>query len=99
MNANATLGAHNTLNSGVLIGHDTKTGDNCFFSGHCAVGSNIEIGEGVFVGLNSSMKNFLKIEDYSIVGMASNVVKDVPSRAVVFGNPAKPRPGLSKPIR
>jgi sugar O-acyltransferase (sialic acid O-acetyltransferase NeuD family) len=99
VNSNSMVGAHNTLNSGVLIGHDTVTSMSCFFSGHSTIGSNLKIGECVFVGLNSSLKNFTTIGDYSIVGMASNVVKDVPSGAVVVGNPARERDSLTKPIR
>jgi len=99
VNSNARIGTHNTLNSGVLIGHDSMTGGNCFLSGHCAVGSNISVGEGVFIGLNSSLKNFITVGDYSIVGMASNVVKNVPAGSVVYGNPAVDRLGLHNPIR
>ena len=65
-------------------------GDNNFIAGHSVIGSNLKIGNGNFFGLNSSSKNFINIDDYNIIGMAANLVKDVQSKQILIGNPAKP---------
>lgn len=89
INPGVRIGKFNTINSGALIGHDTQTGDYCFFAGHSCIGSNVKIHDGTFFGLNCSVNNFTEIGGYSIIGMASNIVKDVPDNVVAFGNPAK----------
>ena len=89
INSNVVIGNHVTINSGTLIGHDTIVGDNCFFAAHCAIGSNVLIGEGSFFALQSSVKNYTQNGSYIYVGMGSNVIKSVPDRAMVYGNPAK----------
>lgn len=90
INPNVKMGNFNTFNSNALVGHDTMMGDNNFIAGHCVIGSNLKIGNGNFFGLNSSIKNFIKIDDYNIIGMAANLVKDVASKQILIGNPAKP---------
>ena len=41
------------------------------------------------MGLNCCIRNFAKIGDYNLIGMAANVLKDVGSNSVLVGNPAK----------
>ena len=90
INPNVKMGNFNTFNSNSLVGHDSIIGDNNFIAGHCVIGSNLKIGNGNFFGLNSSSKNFIKINDYNIIGMAANLVKNVESKQILVGNPAKP---------
>jgi acetyltransferase-like isoleucine patch superfamily enzyme len=47
------------------------------------------IGERVWIGFNSIVMKGVTIGDASIVAAGSVVVRDVPSHAVVAGNPAK----------
>ena len=90
INPNVKMGNFNIFNSNSLVGHDSIIGDNNFIAGHCVIGSNLKIGNGNFFGLNSSSKNFIKINDYNIIGMAANLVKNVESKQILVGNPAKP---------
>lgn len=89
LNSNVKLGHFNTFHSGVHVGHDTKIQNSNFFAAQTVIGSELIIGNGNFFGLNSAIKNFVKIGDYNIAGMASNVVKNVNSKKVLIGNPAK----------
>jgi acetyltransferase-like isoleucine patch superfamily enzyme len=84
------MGNYNIIYSGSIIGHDTQIGNNNFFS-TVDVGSENVIGDGVFIGMNSTVRGFLNIGDYAFIGMGSNVVSNVYSHQVVFGNPAKPK--------
>jgi len=48
----------------------------------------IKIGKGVWIGFNTIILKGVTIGDYAVVGAGSVVVDDIPSRAVVAGNPA-----------
>lgn len=98
INPNVVLGNFNTIQSNVLIEHDNKIGNNNFITGHCAIGSNNTIGDGCFFGLNTSVNNYIDIGNYVFCGMASNVIKSVPDETMVYGNPAKPRERIIKPL-
>lgn len=89
INSNAVLGDFNTLQTNSLIGHDTVIGNNNFLAAHTVIGSGLHIGSGNFTGLNCSMRNFVRMGDYNLIGMATNVVKDVDDYNVLVGNPAK----------
>lgn len=49
----------------------------------------IEIGNNVFIGMNSILMPGVKVGDNVIVGAGSVVTKSIPSGLVVAGNPAK----------
>ncbi len=98
VNSNAKLGNFNTLQSNVLIGHDTWIGDSNIFTGHCVIGSNNKIGSGCFLGLNTSLNNYIEIGDYVFCGMASNVIKSVGDEVMVYGNPARKVERKIKPL-
>ena len=57
------------------------------------------MGNGNFIGVNSSLKNFITIGDDSIVGMCSNATKNIEIGQVVYGNPAKVMNKINNPIR
>lgn len=97
VNSNAVIGAYTIINSSCLIGHDVTLAESCFLGGHTVLGSNITVGEGSVFGLNCTVRNFLTIGKHAIVGMASNVLKNVSENAVVVGNPAQERSGLNNP--
>ncbi|MFC0876130.1 hypothetical protein ACE01N_06030 [Saccharicrinis sp. FJH2] len=98
INSNASIGNHCTIHSNSLIGHDTKIGDYNFFAAHSVIGSNNSFGNGSFIGLNSTFNNYLTIGDYCFIGMASNVIKSIPTGLKVLGNPAKPYNKQIKPL-
>lgn len=68
------------------IGHDCIIGDrvmmiNAFLCGFVEVGASTIIGPGVCV------RNRVKVGRNSVIGMGSNVVKDIPDNVVAYGNP------------
>lgn len=89
INPNAEIGKFCTIQSGVTIGHDARMGDYNFIATQAVI-ANLVMGNRNFIGINASTNNFITIGDDCFVGMASNVIKSIPSGVKVYGNPAKP---------
>lgn len=87
VNSNAILGNFNTFNSGCLVGHDTVIGNNNFSAAHTCIGSGLHIGDNNFFGLNCTLKNKIIVGNNTLVGQFSNVIKDLNSNVIAFGNP------------
>ena len=85
-----TIGNHVTITAGVtFITHD---GSGWLFrdeKGRRYFYAPIEIGNNVFIGVNSIILPGVKIESNVIVAAGSVVTKSVPSNSIVAGVPAK----------
>ncbi|MCD4735158.1 MAG: sialic acid O-acetyltransferase [Bacteroidales bacterium] len=97
VNPNAVIGKFCTIQSQVTVGHDSVMGDYNFIATQSTIG-NLVMGNRNFIGINVSTNNFITIGDNCFIGMASNVVKSVPSTTKVYGNPARPFYTKIKPL-
>lgn len=88
VNPKAKVGQFNSFMSGVTIGHDALVGNYNLVATQAVV-ANIIMGDRNFIGINATTNNKITIGDDCMIGMASNVVKDVQSGTKCFGNPAK----------
>lgn len=70
---------------GVTVANDIHPG--CDYSRECMKGPIIK--KGAQIGVNVTLLPFITIGEYSLIGSGAVVTKDVPSRSVVYGNPAK----------
>lgn len=92
---NVFLGYHVSLGHFVLInpfsfiGHETHVGDYSIIGPSVCIGGNSRIGSSVYIGANSTVRDHVYIADNVIVGCGSNVVSDLSSAGVYYGNPAK----------
>lgn len=77
------------LDSLVHIGHEAILEESVEVTAGAVVGGFAHIGDGTFVGINSTIKNRLDVGQTCIIGMGSNVTKSVDDTATVVGNPAK----------
>ncbi len=75
------IGANCTLRQSTTIGNKTLADGS---ESGCPV-----LGDGVDVGANSVILGPVKIGDGAVIGAGSVVVKDIPARSVVAGNPAR----------
>jgi acetyltransferase-like isoleucine patch superfamily enzyme len=85
-----SIGDKVTVTSGVvLLTHDGSTWLMNDEKGRRYLYRRIEIGNNVFIGVNSIVMPGVKIEDYVIIAAGSIVTKSVPSGVIIAGNPAK----------
>jgi sugar O-acyltransferase (sialic acid O-acetyltransferase NeuD family) len=86
---NIKIGKHCILNRSNHIGHDCIIGD--FFSAMpgSIVSGNVKIGDRVYLGTNSCIREKIFIQSDVIVGMGGVVVKDILEHGVYVGNPIK----------
>ena len=86
---NVIIGKHALLNRANHIGHDTKIGMGLSMMPGAIISGNCEVGDSVYLGTNSSIKEKIDICNNAIIGLNSGVVKNVNEPGVYVGTPSK----------
>ena len=86
---NIKLGTHSQLNLNTTIGHDCRIQDYFTTAPGAKISGNCNIGQGVYVGTNASIKEKLTITDSVVIGLNCGVVKNLTECGVYVGVPAK----------
>ena len=89
LTTNIRIGKHGILNRGNQIGHDSVIGNYFSAMPGSIVSGNVNIGEGVYMGTNSSVKEKKHISSNVIIGSNSTVVKNIITSGIYVGVPAK----------
>lgn len=84
-----TIGRYTKIDDHIHVAHNIKIGRRNQITAGTILGGSCQIGNDCFLGLNSTVKNKVRIGNNVLVGMSAVVVKDVEDNAVVVGNPAK----------
>ncbi|MDE3743527.1 acetyltransferase [Maribacter polysaccharolyticus] len=71
------------------IGHHGKIGDFVTINPGVTVNGFVEIGNNTQIGAGAIIRDKIKIGANCIIGMGSNVIKDIPDNSIAFGNPCK----------
>jgi sugar O-acyltransferase (sialic acid O-acetyltransferase NeuD family) len=88
LTTNIKLGKHTILNRSNQIGHDTVSGDFLSMMPGSVISGNCSIGNRVYLGTNSSIREKTKICDDVIIGLNSGVVKDIKKSGIYGGIPS-----------
>lgn len=102
---NVEIGANTCIDKGALsdtviedyakidnlcyIAHNVHLGKNVMITACSEISGSCVIEDEVWTGPNTSVRDQRKIGKCTLVGIGSNVVKDIPSNEVWAGNPAK----------
>ncbi|MBE9524436.1 MAG: acetyltransferase [Chloroflexi bacterium] len=82
------IGNNVVLWSGNHIGHHGVIHDHVTFTSHVVMSGHCEIGAYSFLGVNSTLRDGLKIAEGTFVAMAAAVLQDTEQWGVYKGNPA-----------
>lgn len=85
----AVLGECVVVNVSGKVGHDVRLGSFCTLSSDVDLMGGVQVGAGVFFGSGARVLPGVTIGDDACIGAGAVVVKDVPARATMFGNPAR----------
>jgi sugar O-acyltransferase (sialic acid O-acetyltransferase NeuD family) len=86
---NVKIGKHAHLNLITTIGHDCKIGDYFTTAPGTQISGNEIIGDRVYFGTRSCIRQKLSICDDVTIGMNAGVVKNITEPGVYVGTPAK----------
>ena len=88
LTTNVKLGNFTQLNLLTTVGHDTVMGDYCTTAPSVNISGNCVIGNNVYFGNNSSVKQKITITDDVVIGLNSGVVKKILIKGTYVGTPA-----------
>lgn len=83
------IGNNVVMWSGNHIGHHGTIHDHVFFTSHVVMSGHCEIGSYSFFGVNSTIRDFIKIAKGTLVAMSASITKNTEPWGVYIGNPAK----------
>jgi sugar O-acyltransferase (sialic acid O-acetyltransferase NeuD family) len=87
LTTNINIGDFGQINLNSTIGHDCNLGNFLTMSPGVHISGNTNIGDLNYYGTNTALKNNINIVDNVIVGMNSNVIKNINESGVYVGNP------------
>ncbi len=92
VNAGASIGCNNIINTGSNIEHDVHTGDHCHIATHAVLNGDCHVDNGVFVGSNSVLAQGVTIVADVVIGAGAVIYKNIEEPGVYAGNPVKKYP-------
>jgi UDP-3-O-[3-hydroxymyristoyl] glucosamine N-acyltransferase len=87
--SDTVIGDGTKLDALVHVAHNVIIGRNCELTAGTIIGGSTTIGDTCWTGLNSTLKNKIKIGNKVIVGAGALVIHDVPDEDIVAGVPAR----------
>jgi UDP-3-O-[3-hydroxymyristoyl] glucosamine N-acyltransferase len=83
------IGEGTKLDALVHIAHNVTVGKNCELTAGTIIGGSTSVGDTSWTGLNSTLKNGIKVGRNVIVASGASVIHDIPDGDIVAGVPAR----------
>ena len=85
------IGEFVKVNTAANIMHDSLIGDFTTIAPNAVILGRVSVGAGCYVGANATLLPDIDVGEEATVGAGAVVTRDVDPRAVVIGNPARPK--------
>ncbi len=85
------IGSNVTIWSGNHIGHHSSIGDHCFITSHVVISGHVEVGASSFLGVNSTLKDGIKLAPQTVIGAGATRLKNTVEGGVYIGAAANLR--------
>ena len=89
LTAAVRVGAHVAVMPQTVLTHDDVVGDFATIASGVRLGGGVRVGRGAYVGAGALVREYARIGDWSLLGMGSTVLGDVPPGEVWVGSPAR----------
>lgn len=87
--SDTVIGDGSKLDALVHIAHNVVIGKNCELTAGTIIGGSTTVGDMCWTGLNSTLKDQIRLGSNVVVASGASVIHDVPDGDVVAGVPAK----------
>ena len=85
----SVIGDGAILNTNCVVGHHSRVGEFAHICACSVVGGHGQIGEGALIGIGSVIIPRHVVGDWAVVAVRSAATRDVPSRTMAMGMPAR----------
>jgi sugar O-acyltransferase (sialic acid O-acetyltransferase NeuD family) len=79
------VGRDVVLWSGNHVGHHSIIGNGCFITSHVVIAGGVQIGDETFVGINSTVRDHVKVGARNVIGAGSIILSDTDDESVFAG--------------
>jgi sugar O-acyltransferase (sialic acid O-acetyltransferase NeuD family) len=86
--------SNNIFWSGNHIGHHGRIGNHNFITSHVVISGHVTIGDGCYFGVNSTIRDGIRIADRTLVGMGTIIHRDTQENSVYSTPGMKAREGV-----
>jgi sugar O-acyltransferase (sialic acid O-acetyltransferase NeuD family) len=89
LTASVEVGAHVAVMPHVVLTHDVSVGDYATIASGVRFGGGVRVERGAYIGAGALLREQVKIGAWSLIGMGSVVLHDVPAAQAWVGSPAR----------
>jgi sugar O-acyltransferase (sialic acid O-acetyltransferase NeuD family) len=89
LTADVRVGAHVAVMPHAVLTHDDTVDDNVTIASGVRLGGGVRLARGAYVGAGALIREGVTVGAWSLVGMGSVVLRDVPPGQVWAGSPAR----------
>lgn len=83
------IGDFTYVDTYVILGHDVQVGAFCMIGAMSFLAGGVYAADGTTIHPRATIAKNIKLGESCVIGIGSVVVKNVPPKVTVFGNPAK----------
>lgn len=89
INARARIGPHAIINTGAIVEHECRLGENIHIAPGAVLGGRVSVGPDTLIGIGARVIPGISIGSGVTVGAGAVVIRDVPDGAKVVGCPGR----------